>query len=220
MEIRKLCGCIFGQTNNDLYNKKQDDFFTLKGVLEGLFEKLGLSKRIIYSAFNEADMKAYEFIHPAQGATISILGKNREPIGFIGKLHPVLADKLKFNQALYIFELNLDDVISSCAPTTAKFKKLPVFGSVQRDIAFTVDKAITIEEINKAIKKSADKNLFKGSKVFDIYEGQGIEEGKKSLAFRIILQDENKTMTDEIIQTEIAKIKAGLEKSIIGLTLR
>lgn len=220
VEIRKLCGCIFGQTNNDLYNKKQDDFFTLKGVLEGLFEKLGLSKRIIYSAFNEADMKAYEFIHPAQGATISILGKNREPIGFIGKLHPVLADKLKFNQALYIFELNLDDVISSCAPTIAKFKKLPVFGSVQRDIAFTVDKAITIEEINKAIKKSADKNLFKGSKVFDIYEGQGIEEGKKSLAFRIILQDENKTMTDEIIQTEIAKIKAGLEKSIIGLTLR
>jgi len=220
VEIRKLAGCIFGQVNNNLCDKKEDDFFVLKGVLEGLFEKLGLSKRVIYSQFGEADMKNYEFIHPAQGATISILGKNKEPIGFIGKLHPVLVDKLKFNQALYIFEINLDEVISSCAPSIAKFKKLPIFGSVQRDIAFTVNKTTTIEEINKTIKKVADKNIFKGSKVFDIYEGQGIEEGKKSLAFRITLQDENKTLTDETIQTEVAKIKAGLEKNVIGLTLR
>ena len=220
VETRKLTGCIFGQSNNSLLNKKQDDFFTLKGVLEGLFEKLGLSKRVVYAQFSENDRNKYEFIHPAQGATISILGKNREPIGFIGRLHPVLADKLKFNQPLYIFEINLEDVISSMAPSTAKYKKLPVFGAVQRDIAFVAPKEITVEEINKAIKKVADKAIFKSSKVFDIYEGENIEAGKKSLAFRITLQDENKTLTDDIIQSEVNKIKAGLEKNIIGLTLR
>jgi len=220
IETRKLAGCIFGSVNNNLLNKKQDDFFTLKGVLEGLFEKLGLSKRVVWTQFNEDDRKKYEFIHPAQGATISILGKNREPIGFIGRLHPVLGDKLKLNQPFYIFEINLEDIISSITPSIAKFKKLPIFGAVQRDIAFIAPKEVTIEQVNKAIKKVADKNIFKGSKVFDIYEGANIESGKKSLAFRITLQDENKTLTDEIIQSEINKIKAGLEKNIIGLSLR
>ena len=220
VETRKLAGCIFGSVNNNLLNKKQDDFFTLKGVLEGLFEKLGLSKRIVWAEFSEDDRKKYEFIHPAQGATISILGKNREPIGFIGTLHPILTDKLKFNQPLYIFEINLEDVIGALSPSIAKYKKLSVFGAVQRDIAFVAPKETTIEQINKAIKKVADKNIFKGSKVFDIYEGANIESGKKSLAFRITLQDENKTLTDEIIQGEINKIKAGLEKNIVGLSLR
>ncbi len=220
IEIRKLSGCIFGSTRNDLYNKKQDDFFTLKGALEGLFEKLGLLKRIVFAPFEQNDRQNYEFIHPAQGATVSILGKNKEPVGFIGKLHPVLADKLKFNQPLYLFEINLEDIISSVVLSDTKYKKISVFGSVQRDIAFVAPKDITIEELNKAIKKSADKNIFKSSKIFDIYSGAGIEEGKKSFAFRITLQDENKTLTDEIIQNEINKIKSGLEKQIIGLVLR
>ena len=185
-----------------------------------MFDRLGISKRIIFSEFNENDRKNYEFIHPAQGATVSILGKNKESIGFIGKLHPVLSDKLKFNVPLYIFEINLEEVIQATNESISKYKKLPVFSAVQRDIAFVTDKEITIEEINKVIKKSADKNLFKGSKVFDIYEGAGIEDGKKSLAFRITLQDENKTMTDDVIQNEVNKIKMGLQKNIIGLTLR
>jgi len=91
---------------------------------------------------------------------------------------------------------------------------------VQRDIAFVTDKNITVEEINKIIKKTADKNIFKNAKLFDIYDGDGIEDGKKSLAFRITLQDSEKTLTDEIIQCEINKIKAGLEKNIVGLVLR
>ncbi len=220
VETRKLIGCIFGNINNSLCVKKQDDFFTLKGVLEGLFEKLNLSKRIVFSEFSENDVKNYNFIHPAQGATISILGKNKETIGYIGKLHPILSDKLKFNQPLYIFEIDLENVINSIAPSVAKYKKLPVFGSVQRDIAFVVNKDTTIELVNKTIKKTADKSLFKGSRVFDIYEGSNIEAGKKSMAFRITLQDESKTLTDDIIQAEINKIKAGLEKNIIGLSLR
>ncbi len=219
-EIRKLSGCIFGNKQNALYKKEQNDFYTIKGVLEALFEKLSLSKRVVFASFNENDIKNYEFMHPAQSATISILGKNKEPIGFVGKLHPILSDKLKFNQAIYVFEINIEEVISSIAPSVSKFKKLPVFGAVQRDIAFVVEKTVTNDEINKVIKKCADKNIFKSSKVFDIYEGENIEQGKKSMAYRITLQNENQTLTDETIQAEINKIKLGLEKNIIGLTLR
>ena len=220
IEARKLSGCIFGSTNNSLLNSGQNDFYTLKGVLESLFDKLGLSKRIVYSAFSENEIQHFAFIHPAQGATVSILGKNKEAIGYIGRLHPVLADKLKFNQPLYIFEINLEEVISAINPSVSKYKKLPQSLPVQRDIAFVAPCNITNEEINKTIKKVADKNIFKSSKVFDIYEGANIEEGKKSFAYRITLQDDNKTLTDVIIQAEINKIKSGLEKNIIGLTLR
>lgn len=220
LEERFLTGAIFGNVNNSLYNVQKDDFYTLKGVLESLFDKLGLSKRVVYKAFSKEDTKNYEFLHPAQSALISILGQNKEPIGYLGKLHPVLADKLKFNQDLYIFEINLEEVIKSINEQTHKFKKLPVYGAVYRDIALLADKNTTVEDVNKVIKKVADKNIFKSSKVFDVYEGEGIDENKKSLAFRITLQDENKTLTDEAIQSEINKIKAGLEKNIIGLTLR
>ena len=152
LETRKLIGCIFGNINNSLIVKKQDDFYTLKGVLESLFDKLGLSKRIIYSAFSDNDAKNYEFIHPAQGAMISILGKNKEPIGYIGKLHPILSDKLKFNQALYIFEINLEEVISALNPSVVKYKKLPIYGAVQRDIAFSAPKEITVDGFSGTIK--------------------------------------------------------------------
>ncbi|MBR1617818.1 hypothetical protein IJ670_06670, partial [bacterium] len=73
---------------------------------------------------------------------------------------------------------------------------------------------------NKAIKKVATKSLLKECKLFDIYEGENIEQGKKSFAYRITLQDDEKTLTDEIIQAEINKIKSGLEKEIVGLKLR
>jgi len=188
--------------------------------LEALFSKLNLSKRIVYSNFSEDDAKLYPYIHPYQSATISILGKNKNVIGFIGKLHPILSDKLKFNQPLYIFEINLEEIISAINPTISKYKKLSSFGEVQRDIAFIAPNSTTNEQINKVIKKAADKNIFKSSKLFDIYEGENIEQGKKSFAYRIILQDENKTLTDDIIQSEINKIKSGLEKEIIGLNLR
>ena len=219
-ETRKLTACIFGTKNNSLVNKCQSDFFTLKGVLDSLFNQLGISKRIVYSELTESEKNNFEFLHPAQSATVSILGKNKTLIGYMGRLHPVLQDKMKLNQELFIFEIDLEEIIKAINPTTPKYSKLPVFGAVQRDIAFTLDKTITNEEINKIIKKSADKNIFKGSKLFDIYEGENIEAGKKSMAYRITLQSDSQTLTDDIIQSEINKIKAELEKNIVGLSMR
>ncbi len=220
-EQRRLSGAIFGSINNQMWNdKKPVDFYTLKGVLESLFAELNLTKRIVYGAFDENDSKKYEFMHPAQSAKISLMGKNFQNIGYVGKIHPILKDKLKFNQDLYVFEIDLEAILAAVSPSLVKYKKLPVFLPVTRDIAFATNADVTNEAVLKAIKKIADKNIFKGAKVFDIYQGEHIEEGKKSMAYRITLQDENQTLTDEVIDKEMNKIREGLVKALPDVVLR
>ena len=218
LEERKISGCIFGHTNNEYWNKKETaDFYTIKGVLENLFEVLGLTKRIVFSPLKE-DKK---FMHPYQTATIELLGKNPINIGYVGKIHPVLSDKLKFNQDLFVFEINLEILLKNINfNNVVKYKKLPISTPVLRDIAFVVEDKTTDMDIMKTIKKVSDKNIFKGAKLFDIYRGENIGADKKSMAYRIILQDEKKTLTDSEIEAEVNKIKDGLVKNISGLTLR
>ena len=220
-EQRRICGAIFGSVNNELWRDKTPvDFYTIKGVLESLFAQLNLTKRIVFSSFREEEARKYEFMHPAQSATISLMGKNFTTLGYVGKIHPILKDEMKFNQDLFVFELNLEAILQAISQSTVKYKKLPVFLPVNRDIAFAVNDDVTNETILRAIKKVADKNIFKGAKVFDIYQGEHIEAGKKSMAYRITLQDENQTLTDEVIDKEMTKIRDGLVKSVAGLTLR
>lgn len=218
LEERKISGCIFGHTNNEYWNKKETaDFYTIKGVLENLFEVLGLTKRIVFSPLKE-DKK---FMHPYQTATIELLGKNPINIGYVGKIHPVLSDKLKFNQDLFVFEINLEILLKNINfNNVVKYKKLPISTPVLRDIAFVVEDKTTDMDIMKTIKKVSNKNIFKGAKLFDIYRGENIGLNKKSMAYRIILQDEKKTLTDSEIEAEVNKIKDGLVKNISGLTLR
>lgn len=218
VETRKISGCIFGRTNNELWNKKDAaGFFDIKGILENLFEILGLTKRTVFSNFKE-DKK---FMHPYQTATIELPGKNPINLGYVGKIHPLLSDKLKFNQDLFVFEINLEEILKNLNyGNVVKYKKLPSTTPVLRDIAFVVEDSTTNAQILKTIKKVSDKNIFKGANLFDIYKGENIGEGKKSMAYRITLQDEAKTLTDSEIETEINKIKAGLEKNIQGLLLR
>ena len=150
LEERKISGCIFGHTNNEYWNKKETaDFYTIKGVLENLFELLGLTKRIVFSPLKE-DKK---FMHPYQTATIELLGKNPMNIGYVGKIHPVLSDKLKFNQDLFVFEINLEILLKNINfNNVVKYKKLPISTPVLRDIAFVVEDKTTDTDIMKAIK--------------------------------------------------------------------
>lgn len=219
-EKRKLTGCIFGNINNELWDKKgTPDFYTMKGVIENLFDILGIEKRIVYSEFK--DVEKIKFMHPYQTATVGLLGKNLTNLGYFGKLHPVLADKMKLNQDLFVFELDLDEILGAMRDSgVVKYKKLPQTTPITRDIAFVADKSISNADILKVVKKFSDKNISKGAKIFDIYEGANIEAGKRSVAYRITLQDENKTLTDEIIEAEISKIKQGLEKTFAGLSFR
>ncbi len=215
-ENQVISGVITGDTNSNIWKKQQKiDFYSLKGVLESLFELLGIQNRIKLSPAEDC-----EYLHPGRSAKVVLLGKTPEVVGYFGEIYPIIKDKLKINQDIFVFEINLGKLIKSANCTTVKYKPLPQFQEVQRDISFAIEKEVSNEQILLAIKKSADSKLFKGANLFDIYEGEHIKEGYKSLAYRITIQDEEATLTDEIIEKQISSIKSGLIKKFPTVSFR
>ena len=101
-----------------------------------------------------------------------------------------------------------------------RYKKPPQFPEVQRDLAVIVPKTTTWDELEKVIKKGIDNKVFTGCEIFDIYEGEHVSEGFKSVAFRIRMQDVNSTLTDEAIETQMANVRSVLKKSMPDLSFR
>ena len=131
-----------------------------------------------------------------------------------------MKDKLKLNQDAFIFKLDLDEVISIVKEKTPRYKKLPQFPEVRRDLAFVINKNVTFDEIQKVIKGSVQQNIFNGSEIFDVYEGEHIQEGYKSVAFRIKMQDENSTLTDEVIEKQMNSVRDKLKKTYADISFR
>ena len=150
----------------------------------------------------------------------SQVGKVPTVVATFGQLHPIIKEKEKFTQEVYVFEVNLEVLLSLVSNSFHKYKKFSQFPEVQRDIAFAVPVETTCEELNKVIKKSVSPNLFNGADLFDIYQGEHIQSGFKSVAFRIKLQDKNATLTDEMIDDEMKKLREGLTKNIKDVVLR
>ncbi len=215
-ENQILSGAITGETNSNLWKKlPKVDFYSLKGIMESLFKTLNINNRIKLVPADDC-----EYLHPGRAAKVLLLGKNPEVIGYFGEIYPIIKDKLKINQDVFLFEINIGKLINSVSLTVVKYKQLPQFPEVQRDISFAIEKEVTNEQIMLAIKKCADSKIFKGSNLFDIYEGEHIQEGYKSLAYRITLQNEEATLTDDIIEKEINTIKSGLVKKFPTINFR
>ncbi|MCD7780774.1 MAG: phenylalanine--tRNA ligase subunit beta [Candidatus Gastranaerophilales bacterium] len=215
-ENQMISGVITGETNQNLWkNNPKIDFYTLKGIMESLFNLLKISNRIKLSPADNC-----EYLHPGRSAKVVMLGKNPETIGYFGEIYPIIKDKLKINQDIYLFELNLGKMIKASPDSTVKYKQLPMYPEVQRDISFSIEKDITNEQITLAIKKCANNKIFKNANLFDIYEGEHIQAGFKNLAYRITLQDEDTTLTDEVIEKEINTIKTGLMKKFQTVSFR
>ncbi len=215
-ESKMLAGVLTGEIENSKWQKTATlDFYTVKGIFEHLFEDLGVERRIKISACNEKD-----YMHPYRTAQVLMLGKKPEPIGYFGQIHPLLKDKLKLNQEAFMFELNLDMIISAIKETVPRYKKLPQFPEVRRDLAFVIGENVTFEEIQKVIKSAVQQNIFKGSEIFDVYQGENIDKGYKSLAFRIKMQDENATLTDEIIEKQMQSVREKLQKTYMDISFR
>ena len=149
-----------------------------------------------------------------------MLGKKPEVIGYYGELHPELKNKLKLNQNAFLFKLDLDMLISGVNESVVRFKRLSQFPEVQRDLAVIIPAKTTWEELEKVVKKGVDNKIFAGCEVFDVYQGEHVQEGFKSVAFRIRMQDANSTMTDEMIETQMANVRAVLQKNLPELSFR
>lgn len=215
-EIKMLSGCLTGEIENSKWgvNGVKLDFFTLKGLFENLFDELGLSSRIQFKPCDDVNS-----LHPYRSAKLIMLGKTPLELGFFGQLHPILKDKLKLNQEAFLFEINLDEIIKAVNLSVVRYKKLPQFPEVQRDLSFVVPESVSYDQLQKIVKKAVQSNLFKGCEVFDVYKGENIQEGFKSIAFRVKLQDENATLTDAIVDAQMKTVKESLEKAL-GVSLR
>lgn len=215
-EVKILAGVLSGEIENSKWQQVQKtDFYTLKGIFEKLLSSLGLQTRILINACEDIS-----YMHPYKTAKLVMLGKKAKDIGYFGQIHPLLKDKMKLNQDAFLFEVNLADIISCVHESVPHFKHLPQYPEVQRDIAFVIPENVTYAELQKVIKKSAKNNLFKGSEIFDVYQGEHIKEGYKSLAFRIKLQDESATLTEDVIENQMAAIKTGLQKAYSEISFR
>lgn len=185
---------------------KQVDFFVLKGALEALFEKLSVADRITYVAAKVDGM------HPGRTADILLDG---ERIGFLGQLHPQEQKNLGVKDT-FVAEFNLAQVLAAdIAPL--QYVAVPRFPSISRDIALVVDRTTTAASLEEIITTAGGK-LLKAVNVFDVYEGDHMEAGKKSIAFSLTYFDPERTLTDEDVTAVHDKVVAALQEN--GVTLR
>lgn len=221
-ETRVLEGVLTGEVQNSKWQiKTSTDFYTVKGIMENIFNDLEVSRRIKLAPLEETELaKDNNILRPYRTAVVMLLGKKPQPIGYFGQVHPTLIDKLKLNQDAFLFNLNLTELISAVKETVPRFKHLPQFPEVRRDIAFIINDDVTFDDIQKVIKSSVKQNIFKGSEIFDVYQGEHVEDGFKSVAFRIKMQDENATLTDEIIEQQMTSVREKLQKTYAQISFR
>ncbi|RHW40694.1 phenylalanine--tRNA ligase subunit beta [Neobacillus notoginsengisoli] len=187
--------------------KKPVDFYVLKGILEGLTEKLELSNRIEYI---QAQMDG---MHPGRTADILLDGKR---IGFIGQVHPSMQKQLDLKDT-YVFELKLNELLEA-GTEPLHYEPIPRFPSITRDIALVADKDIPAGTLRSIILEAGGQ-LLKEASVFDLYEGANMEEGKKSIAFSLKYMDPERTLTDEEVTKVHEKVLAALKEKA-GAVLR
>ncbi len=214
-ETRRISGAMTGNICSSKWQQNAAlDFYLLKGVIENILEELKISGRI------KLEKSDAHYLHPNISAKIVLLGKTPITVGYFGKLHPATQQKHKINQDVFLFDLNLDEILNAMSYSDVRFKKLPQFPEVQRDIAFVVPESVSHADIVKVIKKAADSNLFNETDVFDVYQGANIEKGSMSVAYRIKLQDATATLTDAIVDEQMAKIKSALSQNITNIAFR
>ena len=221
-ETLTLAGVITGNIQNSLWQcTGKVDFYTVKGLIDKVLTELGLIRRIKFSILADSPLAdSHKCLHPYKSAVLMLLGKKPEVIGYYGEIHPELKSKLKLNQDAFLFKLDMNMIIDAYNESTARFKKLPQFPEVQRDLAVIVPSETTWDELEKIVKKGIANNVFNGCDIFDVYQGEHVQEGFKSVAFRIKMQDANSTMTDDAIEAQMANVRATLKKSLPDLTFR
>ncbi len=221
-ETQILAGVITGNIQKSHWQNTGDvDFYTVKGIVDKVLEEFGLTRRIKFSLLADSTLAdSHKCLHPYKTAVLTMLGKKPEIIGYYGEIHPELKGKLKLNQSAFLFKLDLDMLISAVNETVPRFKKLPQFPEVQRDLAVIVPAKTTWEELEKVIKKGIDNKVFSGTDIFDVYQGEHVQEGFKSVAFRIRMQDASTTMTDDKIEAQMANLRSVLKKNIADISFR
>ena len=221
-ETRVLEGILTGEVQNSKWEvKTETGFYYVKGIVENLLNELEVMRRIKIVPIEQTELaQTHNVLHPYRTGVVLLLGKKPQPIGYFGQLHPTVEDKLKLNQHAFLFKLDLNEIIAAVKESVPRFKHIPQYPEVRRDIAFIINDNVSFDDIQKVIKGSVKQNIFKGSEIFDVYQGEHVDEGFKSVAFRIKMQDENATLTDEIIEQQMQSVREKLQKTYAQISFR
>ena len=184
------------------------NFFTLKGQLEAVFAGLRTEKTSYV-----AD-KTNPSYHPGRCAKVFVGG---EEVGFIGQVHPAVAKNYGLDVEVYCCEVSFAKILNHLLPEVT-YTPLPKYQSANRDLSILCDEAVTVAEVENVIEANAGK-LLRNIKLFDIYRGTGVPEGKKSMAFSLELRADDRTLTDTDSEAVISKVLAAL-KDQLNATLR
>ncbi|WP_456419204.1 phenylalanine--tRNA ligase subunit beta [Thermovibrio sp.] len=205
-EPLKLALVMTGEVREGLYGRRKVDFYDIKGAVEEL-----LSFFRLRGEFEREEGRSY--LHPGQSAKVRVKG---EEVGFLGKLHPDVLERLDAKQEIFVAEIELEKLLKLAKEERIEFKSIPKFPPVMRDIAVIVDEDTPVAQIERVIRESA-KHLEK-VELFDVYTGKGVPEGKKSVAFSLSFRAPDRTLSDEEVNKILAVIIESLDK--IGAKLR
>ena len=186
----------------------QGDFFDLKGVLEELTDKVGLKGQVTYEPESE-----YTFLHPGRQAKLK---KGNLTIGFIGQVHPEVCDNYNLKGEVYVAVIDMPTLVMLSNFDT-KYEGIAKFPGSTRDLSLVVDKEIFVGQIEEVIKKCGGK-LLESYKLFDVYEGEQIAKGKKSVAYTMTFRAKDRTLETSEVDGIIAKILKELGK--LGIEIR
>jgi phenylalanyl-tRNA synthetase beta chain len=203
-QIDKLAGLSYGDIVFEQWGipARSVDFFDVKADVEILYG----NQKIYFKKFS------HPALHPGKSAQIYLEDKS---IGWLGELHPHWQKKYGLQKNAILFEVNLESLLPKSLPIAREISKFP---PIRRDIAIIVDNSVSVHSLLTTMH--ADKStIVSDISLFDIYRGKGMETAKKSLAFRVLLQDTEKTLTDEEADLAVTSIVKNLENKF-GATLR
>ena len=196
-----------------MYGTDDVDFYSIKGVIEGLLDKLG-AKDVEYerpesnSIFDEVSA-----FHPGRVAVVKVDG---EEVGIFGELHPDVLENYSIGTRAYAGKINISELIDKCEAQKT-YKPLPKFPATTRDLSLICDDEVPVAKIEKAIKNAVG-NILEKITLFDVYKGKQIEDGKKSVSYSISMRSHDGTLTDEQADKAMNKALKALEE--INVTLR
>jgi phenylalanyl-tRNA synthetase beta chain len=203
-----MLGAVIAGPQSDEHwsmESKTVDFFDLKGDLEAI---IGLTVSEAEFSFKGAQHPA---MHPGQCAEIL---RNDRVIGYIGAVHPSLEKPFGLNGKTIVFELELDALLQAKLPQAQAVSKFP---ANRRDIAIVVDEEVAAGDVMTLIRKVGENQLV-GLNLFDVYRGKGVEQGKKSLAIALTLQDNARTLEEkeiaEMVDTVVSALKSEFNASL------
>lgn len=199
-------GLIYGDIATEQWADKarKVDFYDAKADVEALLALAGGEVTFI--------AEVHPALHPGQSARIM---KNGQAIGWLGALHPKLNKPLDINGKVFVFEMQLSAVLAAQVPEFSGVSRYP---AIRRDLALVVEQTITVGQIEHCLK-SIDSDILKAFQLFDVYTGDGVEQGKKSLAIAFRIQHGERTLTDDEVDALMTQIRDNLQSSL-GAVIR